>query len=48
MTPYAGNIQQSGARTTYVANLAAGYYFTDHNYDPFLGDLVWYVATNTT
>ncbi len=48
MIPYAGDIQQSGVRTSYIANLAVGYYFTDHNYAPFLGDLVGYVATNVT
>jgi hypothetical protein len=44
--PYAGGIQQAGARTTYDADLAVGYYLTPHNYAPFLGDLVGYVATN--
>lgn len=48
LIPYAGDIQQSGVRTSYLANLAVGYYFTDHNYAPFLGDLVGYVATNVT
>ena len=27
---------------------AVGYYFTEHNYAPFLGDLVGYLATNVT
>ena len=43
--PYAGNIQDAGARTTFISNLAVGYYFTDHNFTP-LGDLVWYVSGN--
>ena len=46
--PYAGEIQKSGVRSTYDANLAVGYYLTPHNYAPFLGDLVGYVATNLT
>ncbi|MFN5746077.1 MAG: transporter [Methylococcaceae bacterium] len=46
--PYAGDIQQSRTRSTYDANLAIGYYLTPHNYAPFLGDLVGYVATNLT
>lgn len=45
--PYAGDIQRSGARTTYEANLAIGYYLTPHDSVPF-GDLVGYVATNVT
>jgi hypothetical protein len=36
---------EAGARTTFLANLSAGYYFTPHDLTP-LGDLVWYVATN--
>ncbi len=47
-TPYAGEIQKSGTRSTYDANLAVGYYLTPHDYAPFLGDLVGYVATNLT
>ncbi len=43
--PYAGDINQSGARSTFDANLAVGYYFTPHDYAP-VGDLVWYVSTN--
>ena len=46
--PYAGDIQRAGARTTYDADVAIGYYFTPHDYAPFLGDLVGYVATNLT
>jgi hypothetical protein len=46
--PYAGDIQQSRTRSTYDANMAIGYYLTPHNYAPFLGDLVGYVATNLT
>lgn len=49
--PYAGNIQQSGARTTVNGNLAVGYYFTPHNYSSMgnmvnIGDMVWYVSGN--
>jgi len=43
--PYTGQIYQAGARTTFDANLAVGYYFTPHDLTPF-GDMVWYVATN--
>ena len=43
--PYAGDIAQSGARSTFDANLAVGYYFTPHDFTP-VGDLVWYVSTN--
>lgn len=39
--PYNG----TGARTTFLGNLAAGYYFTPHDMAP-IGDLVWYVSTN--
>lgn len=46
--PYAGDIQESRTRTTFDANLAVGYYLTPHDYAPFLGDLVGYVATNLT
>ena len=46
--PYAGDIQESRVRSTYDANLAVGYYLTPHDYAPFLGDLVGYVATNLT
>lgn len=46
--PYSGNIALSGARSTFNANLAAGYYFTPHNYAPIIGDMVWYLATNYT
>jgi len=45
IVPYAGDINQSGARSTFDANLAVGYYFTPHDYAP-VGDLVWYVSTN--
>jgi len=34
-----------GARATFVANFAFGYYFTPHDLTPF-GDLVWYLSTN--
>lgn len=43
--PYAGEINRSGARSTFDANLAVGYYFTPHDYTP-VGDMVWYVSTN--
>ena len=45
--PYAGEIANAGARSTFNANLAAGWYFTDHDAAPF-GDLVIYVANNLT
>ena len=32
-------------RESFIANFAAGYYFTPHDLLP-IGDLVWYVATN--
>ena len=32
-------------RNLFIANFAAGYYFTPHNYTPF-GDLVFYVSAN--
>jgi len=38
-------VRESGARTTFTGNLAAGYYFTEHDLTP-IGDLVGYVATN--
>ena len=41
--PYAGNIQDAGARSTFNGNLAVGWYFTGHDAAPF-GDLVWYVS----
>ena len=43
--PYAGDIARSGARSTFDANLAVGYYFTPHDFTP-VGDMVWYVSTN--
>jgi hypothetical protein len=39
------NVSEVGARTSFLGNLATGYYFTDHDMAPF-GDLVGYVATN--
>ena len=36
---------EAGARTTFLGNLAVGYYFTPHDATPF-GDLVWYLSTN--
>jgi len=41
------NVSEVGARTSFVGNLAAGYYFTEHDRAP-IGDLVGYVATNLT
>ena len=44
--PYGGqSLNEVGARTTFIANLAVGYYFTPHDYTPF-GDMVWYVSPN--
>jgi hypothetical protein len=43
--PYSGEIAKAGARSTFNANMALGYYFTPHNAAPF-GDLVFYVANN--
>lgn len=42
-----GFIPFSGPQTreSFIANLAAGYYFTPHDLLP-VGDLVWYVSTN--
>jgi hypothetical protein len=35
------------ARSTFLGNLALGYYFTPHDMVP-IGDTVWYVSTNLT
>ncbi len=43
--PYSGNIALTGARSTFDANVAVGYYFTPHDFTPF-GDMVWYLSTN--
>jgi hypothetical protein len=43
--PYAGELSKTGARSSFDANLAVGYYFTPHDAVPF-GDMVWYVSTN--
>jgi hypothetical protein len=43
--PYGGDLNASGARSTFNANVAAGYYFTPHDFTPF-GDMVWYLSTN--
>jgi hypothetical protein len=43
--PYAGELHKSGARSSFDANLAVGYYFTPHDTLP-IGDMVWYVSTN--
>jgi len=44
--PYGGqSLNEAHARTTFLANLALGYYFTPHDYTPF-GDLVFYVSPN--
>ena len=37
--------QSERTRQEFIANFAAGYYFTPHNLTPF-GDLVFYVAAN--
>jgi len=42
--PYAGEISEAGARSTFDANLSVGYYMTPHDMTPF-GDMVWYLAT---
>jgi hypothetical protein len=43
--PYGNDsFDESGARNTFGAQLAAGYYFTDHDMTPF-GDLVFHVGT---
>ncbi len=41
------SFDEAGARNTFGANLAAGYYFTDHDATPF-GDLVFSVGTTLT
>jgi len=43
--PYAGDIHEAKARSTFDANFSVGYYMTPHDMTPF-GDMVWYVATN--
>ncbi len=43
--PYTGEIRETGARSTFDANLSVGYYMTPHDVTP-VGDMVWYVATN--
>ena len=43
--PYGGDLNRSGARTLFNANLAAGYYFTPHDFTP-IGDMVWYLSAN--
>jgi hypothetical protein len=43
--PYSGDLNASGARSTFNANLAAGYYFTPHDFTP-IGDMVWFLSTN--
>ncbi len=45
--PYSGAIKATGARSTFNANVAIGYYLTPHEAAPF-GDLVIYVANNLT
>ena len=39
------SIDEVGARASFIANLAAGYYFTPHGATPF-GDLVFYLSAN--
>jgi hypothetical protein len=43
--PYGGDLNASGARSTFNANIAAGYYFTPHDLTP-VGDMVWYLSAN--
>lgn len=43
--PYGGDLNASGARSLFNANLAVGYYFTPHDLTP-IGDMVWYLSTN--
>jgi hypothetical protein len=44
--PYGSqSLDDAGARTTFITNFAAGYYFTPHDLTPF-GDLVGYLSTN--
>jgi len=38
-------VREAKARTSFLGNLAVGYYFTPHDVPP-VGDLVWYVSTN--
>jgi len=45
--PYSGDIDKTGARSTFDANLAVGYYFTPHDFTP-VGDMVWYLSTNVS
>jgi hypothetical protein len=39
------SVDKLNARTTFLSNLAIGYYLTPHDWAP-IGDLVWYVSTN--
>jgi hypothetical protein len=39
------SIDEVGARASFIANVAAGYYFTPHDATPF-GDLVFYLSAN--
>jgi hypothetical protein len=39
------SIDEVGSRAAFIANLAAGYYFTPHTATPF-GDLVFYLSAN--
>jgi hypothetical protein len=39
------SVNELRARSTFLANLALGYYFTPHDMVP-IGDTVWYVSTN--
>ena len=41
------SFDEAGARNTFLANLAAGYYFTEHDATPF-GDLVLHLGTTVT
>jgi len=41
------SIDEVGARPSFIANFAAGYYFTPHSATPF-GDFVFYLSANLT
>jgi hypothetical protein len=41
------SVDELHARTTFLGNLAVGYYFTEHGMVPG-GDMAWFVSTNLT
>jgi hypothetical protein len=44
--PFGGqSLNEVGARTTFQANVAPGYYLTPHDLTP-IGDMAWYASTN--